>query len=169
MRQRLAGDHVILRAMEEQDRDMLMALIREPDIIKVTKGYPSPDTYDHQINWFCAAPDPAEGLRSIIASKENPEAGLGILVLSNINHEPGAAEIFIKLLQSARGRGYGEDAVNTAVAYGLKELGLNLLCSHILESNTASQRLFEKYGFRRQKDLRNMWIYCGQSKRLKTG
>ena len=144
----IRGNKVILRTMEEQDQEMLLGLIQDQEITRVTGGYSSPSSYEPQIQWPCSWEDSADSLRSIIADKENPEIGLGIILLSHVDPQNGIAELSIKLGKSVRGMGYGQDAVNIMVSYGFRELGLNSICSHILESNTASRRLFEKCGFR---------------------
>lgn len=146
----LTGNKVILRTMEEQDQKMLFGLIRHQEVTRVTGGYSSPSSYEPPIQWPCSWEDSADSLRSIIADKENPKAGLGIILLSHVDPQNGIAELSIKLDKSVRGRGYGQDAVNALVSYGFAELGLNSICSHILESNTASRRLFEKCGFRQE-------------------
>ena len=165
----IRGNKVILRTMEEQDQEMLLGLIQDQEITRVTGGYSSPSSYEPQIQWPCSWEDSADSLRSIIADKENPEIGLGIILLSHVDPQNGIAELSIKLGKSVRGMGYGQDAVNILVSYGFRELGLNSICSHILESNTASRRLFEKCGFTLAEDGkgeagkyggdRNVWYY----------
>ena len=89
-------------------------------------------------------------MRRVIADKERPENGLGIIILSDMDLENGAAEIYIKLAGIFRGKGYGQDAVNALVAYAFDRLGLSRIYSDILEYNTMSRRLFEKCGFRQE-------------------
>ncbi len=144
---RIAGNKVILRTAEEQDRELLLSLSQDPDIAKVTGGYLRASSYVHPIAWFDARLDRAGDLRRIIAAQENPCIGLGVILLSHIDWGSGAAEIYIKIRKSARRNGYGEDAVNTLVPYAFGELGLNCIKSKILEYNTISQSLFEKCGF----------------------
>ena len=145
----IMGKRVVLRAIEEQDKEMLLDLIQDPDITKVTVGYPQPVSYDHQIHRFRALSDSPDGLRRIIADKENPAAGLGVIILSNMDLKNKAAEIYIKLIRAARQKRYGQDAVNTLVAYVFCEFRLNCIYSHILEDNKISCRLFESCGFKR--------------------
>ncbi len=142
-----AENKVVLRTVERQDRGMLEELIQDPEIAKVTGGYPSPPSYDHQMDWFCAREGSACNLRYIIADKDTPQAGLGIILLSHVDWENKTAEIYIKLRKSARGKGYGEGAVNALVSFAFCQLRLKVICSHILEYNMPSRRLFEKCGF----------------------
>ena len=122
----IRGNKVILRTMEEQDQEMLLGLIQDQEITRVTGGYSSPSSYEPQIQWPCSWEDSADSLRSIIADKENPEIGLGIILLSHVDPQNGIAELSIKLGKSVRGMGYGQDAVNILVSYGFRELGLTV-------------------------------------------
>ena len=146
----ITGRKVILRAEKTEDREMLLGLIRDPEIVKVTKGYQSLVPAVHSVDRSGFLPASAGSLRRIIAVREDPETGIGIIMLSDIDTESRTAQIQIKLLRSARGRGYGRDAVNTLVSYSFRELGLSCICSNILEDNTASRRLFEACGFRQE-------------------
>lgn len=141
----ITGNKVILRAVEERDKEMLQNLMEDP--AKVLGGYSPSASWEHQMEWFLSAPKAVSGLRRIIAERQDPGNALGIIVLSNVNQEQKTAEIYIKLMKAARRKGYGEDAVTALVSYGFCELGLDRVVSNILEYNTASRRLFEKCGF----------------------
>ena len=41
----ITGHKVILRAIEEQDKELLLDLIKDPEISKVTRGYSRPVSY----------------------------------------------------------------------------------------------------------------------------
>lgn len=144
----ITGKKVILRAVREQDAKMLSSLIRDPEIVKVTKGYPDPasgrDPADQ--GRFLSVSDGS--VRRVIVDRENPESGLGMIILSHMDERDKTAQIYIKLLRSARGMGYGRDAVDALVSYAFDGLLLNCVCSGILENNAASRRLFEACGFR---------------------
>lgn len=146
----ITGHKVILRAIEEQDKELLLDLIKDSEISKVTRGYSRPVSYEHQLRWFRSPPDPVNGVHSIIADREAPRVGLGIIILSNMDPIAGTARISIKLKRSVRQKGYGEDAVTALVSYAFQKLGLNHIYSNILEYNQASRRLFEKCGFNQE-------------------
>ncbi len=145
---KIAGDKVILRAVEEQDSDMLYNLIKNSETSKGVGGYHAPNSCSHQMDWFRSSPDGS--LRFIIAGKECPENALGIIFLSSGDFKRGEAELYIKLMKSARGKGYGKEAVAVLVSYGFRELRLHHIYSNILECNLASLRLFEKCGFQKE-------------------
>ncbi len=146
----IGGKRVVLREIEEQDEEMLLHLNKVPEAGKVTGGYSSQVSYAHQMDWFRSLADGAGNVRSIIADRKRRAKGLGILVLSDVDLRNGTAEIYIKLIRSARGKGYGEEAVKAVVSYGFRELKLKHIYANILESNMASRRLFEACGFRKE-------------------
>lgn len=158
---KITGSKVILRTIEEQDQEMLLSLIKDPEIAKVIGGYSDPISYGHQIKWFRSLPDFSGDLRSIIADKDHPEIGLGIVLLSHMDAQKGTAEVYIKLRNSVRGKGYGQDAINALVSYAFCELRLNCIYSNILEYNTASRRLFEKCGFQQEKIYKSRFVQDG--------
>lgn len=149
----ITGRKVILRAADMQDRAMLQDLIQDPEVMKVTGGYGGTAS---RLQWRSRvrpflAPDTPGSLRRVIADREIPETGLGIIMLTRMDSGQGTAEIYIKLAGPFRGRGYGRDTINTIIAYAFRELGLKQICSRVLEYNTASQRLFEACGFQQEK------------------
>lgn len=146
----IVGNKVLLRAVEEQDRGMLVSLINDPEITKVTGGYSYSSSYEHQINWFRSIPNSVGSLHSIIADRKSPQIALGIIILSPADLNDKSAEIYIKLIKSVRGKGYGQDAVNVLVSYAFRELRLNSIYANILDYNTASRRLFESCGFKQE-------------------
>ena len=160
----IAGNRVVIRSVEEQDQEMIRNLVADPEIVKVTGGYPPLTSCGHHVEWFRAMSGSAGNLYKIIADKENPRTALGIIILSHERSETGAAELFIKLMRSVRGKGYGEDAVNTLVSYAFREQGIRHIYSNILEDNMASRRLFEKCRFR-QEDIHKSNLYKNGSYR----
>lgn len=148
---KLAGKKVILRAAGAQDGRLLQELIHDPETRKVTGGYRSAGPFIPQMDWFGSGTDASGVLRRIIADQTEKETGLGIILLSHVEEDSGAAEIYIKLVREARGRGYGQDAVEVLLFWAFQKLGLGHVCANILEHNTASLRLFEACGFRRER------------------
>ncbi len=164
----ITGRKVLLRAAEEQDRVLLLGLIQDPEIVKVTKGYRSPVFGGSPQDGVRFLQVPAGCFRRVIADREHPESGLGIIQLSDLDGKSKTAQIHIKLLKSARGRGYGRDAVNILVSYAFEDLLLDSIRSCILENNTASRRLFEACGFRLEEMHKSSTDRDGRSRKVCT-
>lgn len=159
----IMGDKVVLRDVLAQDEEMLQTLIEDPEIIRVTGGYARSASCGHPIKQYFSAFHPIRGLYQvttyhIIADHADPRSGLGIIVLSNADLKEKTAKLYIKLIKSARRKGYGRDAVNCLASHALSEWKLNHIYASILEQNTASRKLFEACGFQLE-DLRKSSIH----------
>lgn len=141
----IMGDKVVLRDVLAQDEELLQTLIEDPEIIKVTGGYSHSASCDHRTRQFFSASHP--GTYYIIADQAEPQSGFGIIVLSNADIKEKTAELYIKLIKSARRKGYGRDAVSCLISHAFSEWKLKHIYASILEQNTASRKLFEACGF----------------------
>lgn len=150
----IVGERIILRAIEEQDNEILLELINDPKTERMIGGYSYPISYKHQKDWFQSLNE-KNVLRCMITDKNQPDISIGTVILSDIDMKNGTAEIHIKLTRNVRGKGYGTDAVNTMIKYAFDELRLNCIYSIIMEYNTASLKLFEKCGFQLEGRLRS--------------
>ena len=147
------GEKILLRALEERDNSLLRELMNDPQTEKMVCGASWPVSENDQLRWFRELRNTPHMLRCTVESIETGEA-VGTLILSDIDHRSGTAELHIKLAASCRGKGYGTDCIRTVVGYAFRELRLNCVYANILEYNTASQKLFEKCGFHKDGVLR---------------
>ncbi len=142
------GEHVILRALEPDDNDMLLELINDPETESVIGGKSWPTSMQHQRKWLAEQEDNNTVFRCAIISKESNDA-IGTLILNEINWQNGTAQIHIKMAKNGvRGKGYGTDAVRTAVNYSFDEMRLHCIYAYILDTNEVSRHMFEKCGFK---------------------
>ncbi|MFC7924427.1 GNAT family N-acetyltransferase [Streptomyces cinereoruber] len=79
---------------------------------------------------------------------------------------PGAEEVALGywVVASARGRGAAATGLAAVADWALRELGLPRLVLHIEPWNTASVRVAERVGFRRQ-GMREGWLRVGDERR----
>ena len=149
------GEKIVLRAIEQEDNQMLLELINDPETEMQIGGYSWPASMENQIKWFSQLNNNELILRCTIAETVSNKP-LGTLILNEIDKKNGTAHIHIKMAKGdTRGKGYGTDAVNTAVKYAFSELRLNCIYANILTYNTASIRLIEKCGFKKDGTLRS--------------
>lgn len=146
----IIGNQIILRTINEQDKELLLNLSQDSAVTKVTGGYTSGKFSANPLRVFYSLQNSATHLPCIIADRKNPQTGWGIIILSHMDFNRSTAEIYIKLIKSARKKGHAQDAINTLVFYAFHELGLHHLYANIQEHNTASQRLCEKCGFNQE-------------------
>ncbi len=148
------GEKVILRAIEAEDNDMLLSLVNDPETEKNLGGASFPTSSTTQKRWFESQTQNDSVLRCVIAKKDDPKTGLGTVILSGIDRRNGVATVHIKLCENARGQGLGTDSVKAVVKYAFYEQRLNCVNSAVIEYNLASQKMFEKCGFKKDGVLR---------------
>ena len=148
------GEKVVLRAVEEADNAMLLSLINDPDTEMMLGGSSWPISEAEQLKWFENQEKSRDVLRCIVGLRDDDRA-IGTVILSDIDQKNGTAQIHIKMSKDGgRGKGYGTDSVKTLVNYAFGELRLNCIYADILSYNTASVKLFEKCGFKKDGVLR---------------
>lgn len=154
----IKGSKVLLRAIELSDADLLRQMINDEEIEKMIQGYSFPVAKHQQLHWIENLSNEKNTFRAII---DVDGTAIGTIILSDIDMRNGTAEIHIKLVSvSARGKGYGTDAVTTLVRYAFCELRLNCIYCRVKEDNFASQKMFEKCGFTKEGYLRSR-VYRG--------
>ncbi len=144
------GEKILLRAIEPGDNGLLLEMINDPATEKMLGGGSFPVSEAAQARWIADQMGRNDVLRCIVATKEDTQIGVGTVILSDIDHRNGVAQVHLKLAADARGKGYGTDALRTVVKYAFRQLRLHCVYAHVLEYNTASQRIFEKCGFRKE-------------------
>ncbi|MBQ3133419.1 MAG: GNAT family N-acetyltransferase [Clostridia bacterium] len=156
----IIGERVVLRALEEQDNEMLLSLINDPEIECMIGGSSAPISAEEQAAWFAALRERPDVIRCAIADKADPHTAVGTVILTDIDMKNGVAQIHVKL--AVRGAGYGTDAVKTMVKYAFEERRLQCVYAAVLAYNNASRRLFEKCGFKQEGVFRNRIFKQGQ-------
>ncbi|MBQ6431397.1 MAG: GNAT family N-acetyltransferase [Oscillospiraceae bacterium] len=149
------GERVLLRAIEKTDNALLLRLINDPATERMLGGSSFPVSCHAQESWTEQQKNAPNTLRCIIALRDQPEIGLGTVILSDVDQKNGTAQIHLKLDETARGKGYGTDAVNALTAYAFDEMRLQCLYADIVSYNTASEKLFVKCGYRLDGVLRS--------------
>lgn len=86
---------------------------------------------------------------------------VGQVKLSGVNHTMGYGEIGYSIAESHQGRGIGTLAVQTLVEKVFRETSLRRLFAFVAVENTASCRLLERVGFRREGVCREHFLIRG--------
>jgi ribosomal-protein-alanine N-acetyltransferase len=101
--------------------------------------------------------DNGEGLSLAIADAGSDEA-LGVVVLM-FRRQPGTVEIGYWLIERARGHRLASHAVALVARWVLTDAGLARVEALVDPENTASQRVLESVGFRREGHLRSYLVF----------
>jgi len=144
----ISNEKMILRAVEMQDKDMLLSIINDADTEYMLGGWALPVSSLQQEEWLKNQKQSLDTVRCVIQDKV-AEKAVGMIVLTDIDCKNGNAEIHIKLAlgDEFRNKGYGTQAINLLVEYAFEELRLHLIYARINKHNIASQKMFSKCGF----------------------
>lgn len=146
------GQKILLRAMETEDAELLRTMINDGDMEYLLGGWSFPVSQMQQRQWMEQATARADQFRAMI---EADGKTVGTVMLTDLDYKNGTAQIHIKLCRGCRGQGYGTDAVRTVTEYAFRELRLHCVYAQISQHNVASQKLFEKCGYRQEGVLRD--------------
>lgn len=133
----IQNERIVMRKCLDSDRTDYLGLCR--DVTRFPEYY---DKYhDDDKEWE----DVISG-RSIIISivTGNPERYVGYVNLFNLQQD--TLEIGINLKREFRRQGYGTQAIGETLKELHKKYGINIMKAEIYEDNTASIKLFEKFG-----------------------
>ena len=121
----LRGKKVILRAIEEEDLEMLREVTNEPNFEKVIVGWSFPISKKDQAEWFRNYKNDFSHLRFIIASQEGES--LGMVEMRDIDCKNGSAVACgMRIFRGKKNtQGLAADAWMTLLRYAFNELRLN--------------------------------------------
>lgn len=144
----LQGEHILLRALEPEDLDLLFAIEND------TAGWELSNTQapysKHILKQYLANAHQdiyeAKQLRLVI-TQMNEASPLGFIDLFDFDPKNRRVGVGVMLLETARGKGYGKDALSTLCAYIFNALQVHQLYANITSDNAASIALFENQGF----------------------
>lgn len=143
------------------DKNILLEIINDSETENSLGGWSFPVSEINQEEWIKSQKQTDSVLRCMVIDKKEGKT-LGTAIMSDIDYKNGNAEIHIKLVNDARGKGYGGDTINTLLKYAFDELRLYCVYAHINAYNVASQKLFERCGFVKEGILRNRIFKKGE-------
>ena len=144
----LRGKKVILRAVEQEDCEMLRQLTNDPDYEKMIVGWSFPISKADQEQWFANCKNGLSRLRyTIVTEADGP---VGMIGLRDIDWKNGSASgLGMRIAKKdIRTRGLATDAWMTLMRYAFEELRLNRINGSALAYNAASLRVCQKVGFK---------------------
>ena len=147
--------YVLLRPINDSDASVLMELNNDPETAKYVVGTPKQVTFQEQLEWMKRIKSETQTKRFII---EYDKVAVGTIIISNIDLFNLTANINIKLLGTARGKGIGKQSIRLALQYCFLDLGVYCVTAHVLSFNKASLALFDRCGFYREGVLRSRVI-----------
>jgi RimJ/RimL family protein N-acetyltransferase len=145
-----------LRPFREGDLDMLCEMDGDPETTRYL--YWGPRTRAEvrtslaRRRKMTAIERQGDGLRLAVVVKDSG-AVVGDVSLYYVSKEHGQGEIGFILHPAQHGHGYAGEAVRALIGLGFEELGLHRIVGRCDPRNTASARLMERLGMRREAHL----------------
>ncbi len=148
----LRDEQIVLRAIEETDCEILLEMINSPEMEKLVLGWSFPVSQGEQKRWIAELKNSSNCVRYIV---EYQGDAVGMAIISDIDFKNSNANISVKFVQRARNQGIGTKTLRLLSDYCFNELNLHCLTAQIMEKNVASQRLYEKCGYKKEGTLRS--------------
>jgi RimJ/RimL family protein N-acetyltransferase len=149
----IQGKFVTLRALEEEDIELIRQLTNDPWYESMIVGWAFPRSSFQQKKWF-ENYNPKDELRLAIETPEDGTVGMTGLIdidWKNATARAGGMRIFKKDMRS---KGVATDAYMALFRYAFEELRLNRIQGSVLSHNKASIRATEKAGFKQEGIMR---------------
>jgi len=161
----LRTDRLLLRAFTAGDLAALTAYRSRPDVTRFLYHDPYDDAAARaaldRLRRRTALRAPGDGLNLAIVLPETGEvAGDVLLIWTSADHRQG--EIGYVLHPDHAGRGYATEAARELLRLGFEGLGLHRIVGRLDARNTASARVLERLGMRREAHLRENEFVKGE-------
>lgn len=152
-----------LRPLDAADADALFAIFSDPQVMRYWSS--PPWTTRDQAHAFIERDrsgfESGAHLRLGIARTDDG-ALLGQCTLFSIHAGCRRAEVGYGLGRPHWGQGYVHEALLALLNYGFEQLNLNRVEADVDPRNTASAKVLERLGFRKEGHLHERWIVAGE-------
>lgn len=161
----LRTERLLLRPFADDDLEALYAMQSRPDVTRYLYWGPrSPDEARHmleRLTRMTAIDDDSSALRLAALL---PDSGVlvGDFSLQRVSREHNQGEIGFIVHPDHHGQGYATEAATVLLRLGFEELGLHRIVGRCDARNTASARLMERLGMRREAHLRENEFIKGE-------
>lgn len=153
-----------LRAIEEDDFELLYFMINNPDMEHASGGFNYPVSKEQQREWMRNYRCTDKDIKLMIELVNGKT--IGVVMLQDIDWKNRKAEIGYKSFARPEDRMKGDmaDAVSGILKYAFDELGMNCIYLEISEDNASSLRLAKKLKFQQEGIVRERAYSQGRFK-----
>lgn len=154
----IASGRVFLRPLEPADADLLLRWRSDARVHRLASfsgSQPSRAGLERRIEHWTREQG-TEGYAFVICLADDDGRPIGEALLAHLDHENGSAELGIAIGEPDEwGKGYGTDAVNALVDFGIGSLRLERIWLEVWTENARARRSYEKAGFVHEGTLRH--------------
>jgi len=143
----IAGDQVILRALEAHDLDRCYRWMNDPNIIRTLKSrYPMP--FQQEAQWLESAVSGGVNERHFAVEQRDDRSHIGNASIHDIDWISRTAAFGMFIGEpGAWNRGFGTDAIRTLVRFAFDEMNLRKLRVNVFDYNERARHVLEAVGF----------------------
>lgn len=143
----IAGQSVILRALEASDLDRCYKWMNDPVIVRTLKSrYPIP--FQQEAAWLEEAATSTPGSRHFAIERKEDRHHIGNASIHEIDWVSRTAWFGLFIGEpTAWNKGFGRDAVTTLVRFAFDEMNLHKLKINVFEYNEKAKHLLQSLGF----------------------
>jgi RimJ/RimL family protein N-acetyltransferase len=158
----IAGQSVILRALEASDLDRCYKWMNDPVIVRTLKSrYPIP--FQQEAAWLEDATTPSPVARYFAIERKDDRHHIGNASLHDIDWVSRTCWFGLFIGEpTAWNRGYGRDAVSTLVRFAFDEMNLHKVRINVFDYNEKARHLLESLGFVQEGKLRRDFYREGE-------
>ena len=155
----IRGKFVTLRAIEQDDLELLRGMLNDPEMEQLVVGWSLPVSSYQEQQWYESSQLDQRNLRFVIETEE--DGALGMATLVDIDWKNRTATHGMKLAKVRhRSKGVGTDTVMAVMRYAFDELQLHRLDGSWFASNAASRAMYMKCGWK-EEGIRRSCVYKG--------
>ena len=156
----IGGSLVVLRAVEQEDIKALRAWRNLPEVRRNLRAFKEISGTMQQ-KWYDSIGNNSSDNHIYFAIDYN-DCLVGVCGLHYINWCIRSAEASVMIAPDFSGKGIATDAIKILVDYAFGECNLNKVFCEILSINTASLKVFERVGFKKDGVLRDNFFVDGK-------
>lgn len=142
----LQNDTLALQTIETGDLPFLRDLINDPGVRRFLPTRP-PRNLEQEHEFFDTVVCDDDSVTLLICVEDEPAGTVG---LGPLNSPDGSADLGILLAPDFWNKGYGTAAARLITDYAFREHRLHRVTAEVIAGNDASQRIWEKLGYRHE-------------------
>lgn len=151
----IKGQKTYLRALELEDTRLISAWLNDREANKYLDIIYPMSKRDGD-NFLLEADN--DYTKKIFLVDNEEHKTIGLIYIKNIKWEYRNCEIGIVIYdKNSRGKGYGKDAMETALNFVFEEMNIHLIYLHVAQDNTNAIELYKKLGFKAEGILQDRY------------
>lgn len=152
---------IYLRALTHNDLDRVLSWHNDHELYASLSGHFRYVSREAEAEWLRRRIEARDEVNLAICLSKTHEH-IGNIYLRNIDWVHRNAELHIFLAKPGhRGKGYGSEAVQKTTRYAFEDLGLMRIYLHVLATNSAAIKSYERCGFVAEGRLRRHAFKAG--------